>query len=137
MELKLTNCFLLVDDHEKAFDFYTRALGLEVRQDVTFGDMRWLSVGPKSQPDIQITLQSPYSNPNASAEDQKALADLTTKGVLGFVVFTTNDVDKTFERIQATGAEVLQEPMDQHYGVRDCAFRDPAGNHVRFNQPKA
>jgi uncharacterized glyoxalase superfamily protein PhnB len=72
-----------------------------------------------------------------SADDQKTLAELLTKGVLGFIVLTTDDVDKLFEDIRATGAEVLQEPMDQQYGVRDCAFRDPAGNHIRFNQPKA
>lgn len=136
MELKLTNCWLYVDDHDKALGFYRDALGLEVRQDVSYGEMRWVSVGPKSQPEIQITLGSPFADPNASPEDQKAIAELVAKGVLGVTIFTTEDVDKTFEEIQATGAEVVQEPIDQQYGVRDCAFRDPAGNMVRINQPK-
>lgn len=136
MELTLSNTSLHVDDCEKALGFYRDALGLEVRQDVSFGDSRWVSVGPKGQPEIQITLSTPFSNPNASPEDQKAIADLLAKGVLGVTIFTTEDVDATFEQIRKSGAEVIQEPMDQHYGVRDCAFRDPAGNMIRFNQPK-
>lgn len=136
MELKLNNCYLFVDDHEKALSFYRDALGLEIRQDVSYGEMRWVSVGPKTQPEVQITLGSPFADPTTSPEDQKAIADLVAKGVLGVTIFSTDDIDDTFEKVRATGADVVQEPMDQGWGVRDCAFRDPAGNMVRINQPK-
>ena len=125
-----------MDDPEKTITFYRDTLGLELRSDVAYGNGRWMSFGSSDQPELQVTLSTPYSNPSVSPEDQKALADLLAKGVLGFIVFTTDDVDKTFEQIQSSGAEVIQEPMDQQYGVRDCAFRDPSGNIVRFNQPK-
>jgi catechol 2,3-dioxygenase-like lactoylglutathione lyase family enzyme len=136
MDLTISNCFLLVDDYEKALTFYRDTLGLEVKGDVGSGDKRWLTVAPKDHPEIQITLSSPFSNPAASPEDQQTMADLLAKGLMGFLIFTTDNVDKTFEEIQKAGAEVIQEPMDQFYGVRDCAFRDPAGNLIRINEPK-
>jgi uncharacterized glyoxalase superfamily protein PhnB len=135
MEIKLSNCFLTVDDHELAVAFYRDVLGFEVRNDVKFEGMRWTTVGSPSQPEVNIVLQPPITNPNSSPDDKQALADLTTKGLFG-LVFTTDDVDATFERIQSSGAEVLQEPTDQFYGMRDCAFRDPSGNMVRIGQAK-
>jgi len=134
MDLKLSHCFIAVDDHDKALAFYRDALGLEVRNDVSFEGMRWVTVGPPLQPEIDIVLEPPTATPNASPADREAAAQLLAKGLLRAVIFTTDDVDSAFERIQASGAEVLQEPMNQPYGVRDCAFRDPAGNMLRFNQ---
>jgi len=121
MELKLSHSFLEVDDQDKALAFYRDVLGLEVRNDVTFEGMRWLTVGPKSQPDVEIVLgEVGMGRP---------------PGSLNGVIFVTDDLDGTFERVSGAGAEVLQEPIDQAYGVRDCAFRDPSGNHIRFSQP--
>ncbi|MFJ3217520.1 VOC family protein [Kitasatospora sp. NPDC086801] len=136
MDIKLAQCFIAVDDHDKALAFYRDALGLEVRNDVGFQDMRWVTLGSPSQPDVDIVLEPPLADPNAAAADRQAVADLMARGLLRAVNFRTEDCDATFERIRAAGAEVLQEPMDQHYGVRDCAFRDPAGNTVRFSQPR-
>lgn len=137
MDINLSQCFIAVDDHDKALAFYRDVLGLEVRNDVGFEGMRWVTVGSPSQPGVEIVLEPPAADPNASPADKQAMAELLAKGMLRGVIFSTDDVDATFERIQASGAEVLQEPMDQPYGVRDCAFRDPAGNMLRFNQPRS
>ena len=136
MNVTLSHCFIAVDDHDKALAFYRDALGLEVRNDVGYEGMRWVTVGSPDQPDVAIVLEPPLADPNASPADRNAVDDLLAKGMLRAVVFATEDCDATFERLRASGAEVVQEPMDQHYGVRDCAFRDPAGNLIRFNQPK-
>ncbi|MFF4850965.1 VOC family protein [Streptomyces sp. NPDC001194] len=137
MEIKLSQCFIAVDDHDRALAFYRDALGLEVRNDVAFEGMRWVTVGSPAQPDVEIVLEPPAANPNAAPADRQAMAELLAKGMLRGVIFSTDDVDAAFERIRAAGGEVLQEPADQPYGVRDCAFRDPAGNMLRFNQPRA
>lgn len=131
MDVRLQDCFLLVDDHDKAIAFYRDALGFEVRNDVSAYGMRWVTVGPPSQPDINIVLEPPAADPGISAADREAIADLLAKGLLRGLNFAASDLDATFERVQATGAEVIQEPMDQSYG-RDCAFRDPAGNMIRI-----
>ncbi|MBX4179088.1 VOC family protein [Streptomyces geysiriensis] len=136
MDINLSQCFIAVDDHDKALAFYRDVLGMEVRDDVGFEGMRWVTVGSPDQPDVDIVLEPPLADPNASDADKKAMAELLAKGLLRGVIFTTDDVDATFERISTAGAEVLQEPVDQPYGVRDCAFRDPAGNMLRFNQPR-
>ncbi|MCW2859043.1 MAG: lyase [Actinoallomurus sp.] len=135
MDNRLSHCFLAVDDHNKALSFYRDVLGLEVRNDVSFEGMRWISVGPPSQPEVEIVLEPPGVNPDASPADRQVMADLLAKGVLGRLVFATDDCDATFDEVRASGAEVVQEPVDQPYGVRDCAFRDPAGNLLRFTQP--
>ncbi|MEU5877403.1 VOC family protein [Spirillospora sp. NPDC047279] len=137
MDLKLSHTFIAVHDHDVALAFYRDALGLKVTQDVSFEGMRWVSLTPPGQPEIQIVLEPPNADPNASPADQQTLIELLAKGLLRGVVFTTDDVDAVFERIAASGADVLQEPMDQPYGVRDCAFRDPSGNLLRFNQRPA
>src|SRR5690606_25943853 len=103
----------------------------EVRNDVSAYGMRWVTVGPPSQPDINIVLEPPAADPGISAADREAIADLLAKGLLRGLNLAAPDLDATFERVQATGAEVIQEPMDQFYG-RDCAFRDPAGNMIRI-----
>ncbi|WP_030264429.1 VOC family protein [Streptomyces sp. NRRL B-24484] len=137
MDIKLSQCFIAVDDHDKALAFYRDALGLEVRNDVGFEGMRWVTVGSPTQPGVEIVLEPPLADPNASDADRQTVAELMAKGLLRGVIFQTDDCDATFERVSAAGAEVLQEPMDQPYGVRDCAFRDPAGNMLRFTQPRA
>jgi predicted enzyme related to lactoylglutathione lyase len=136
MIVKLAQCFIAVDDHDKALTFYRDVLGLEVRNDVAFEGMRWVTVGSPAQPDVEIVLEPPAADPNASPADKQAMAELLAKGMLRGVNFTTDDCDATFERIRAAGGEVLQEPVDQPYGVRDCAFRDPAGNMLRFSQTR-
>lgn len=134
MDIKVSQCFIAVDDHDKALAFYRDILGLEVRNDVRYEGMRWVSLGLPAQPDVEIVLEPPVADPNASSADKEAGAVLLAKGLLRGVIFSTEDCDATFERIRAAGGEVLQEPIDQPYGVRDCAFRDPAGNMLRFSQ---
>ena len=134
MRLTLANCFIAVHDHDEALAFYRDVLGLEVRNDVKYEGMRWTTVGPPGQPDINIVLEPPAADPSATAADRKAAKELLAKGLLRGVNFNTDDCDATFERVRAGGGEVLQEPMDQFYGVRDCAFRDPSGNLIRFQQ---
>jgi catechol 2,3-dioxygenase-like lactoylglutathione lyase family enzyme len=134
MDIRLSHTFLAVDDHDKAVAFYRDVLGLEVRNEVGYGSMRWVTVGSPSQPEVDIVLEPPGVNPDMSPGDREAVADLMAKGVYARVVFWTDDVDETFARLSAAGADVVQEPTDQAYGVRDCSFRDPAGNEVRFNQ---
>ncbi|PZS37032.1 MAG: lyase [Pseudonocardiales bacterium] len=135
MELKLSHCFITVHDQDVALAFYRDVLGLEVRNDVSFDDLRWLSVFPPSQPEVEITLQTPGMG--GADGDAETLRALLAKGSLSGVIFTTDDCDATFETLRATGAEVMQEPIDQPYGVRDCAFRDPSGNQLRFSQVKS
>jgi uncharacterized glyoxalase superfamily protein PhnB len=132
MNIAVGYTFLEVDDHDAALAFYRDALGFEVRQDVAMEEARWLTVGPAAQPELGIVLQT--VGVGRPAEDAQALKELLAKGSLGGLVLETDDVDATFESIRATGAEVMQEPIDQPFGVRDCAFRDPAGNQVRINQ---
>ena len=132
--LAVANCFLVVDDHEKALAFYRDVLGFTVTKDVSMGDFRWLSVAPPTQPELEITIQSVGGGPGVSEEDRAAIDSLLAKGLLTPLISRCDDVDALFEHVQASGrAEVLQEPADQFYGVRDCAFRDPAGNMLRFN----
>lgn len=137
MNLKLRNCFISVQDHDEALSFYRDLLGLEVRNDVKYEGMRWTTVGPKGQPDVNIVLEPPLADTNASPADRKVMKVMLAKGLLRAVIFSTEDCDATFEHIRAGGGEVLQEPLDQFYGVRDCAFRDPSGNLIRFSQNKA
>ncbi|MFD3778858.1 VOC family protein [Streptomyces sp. NPDC058612] len=136
MDITLAQCFIAVDDHDKALAFYRDVLGLEVRNDVGYGGMRWVTVGSPAQPGVEIVLEPPLADPGASPADRQAVAELLAKGLLRGVIFSTDDCDATFERIRAAGGEVMQEPFDQPYGVRDCAFRDPAGNMLRFTQAR-
>ena len=136
MPIELSTCFIAVDDHDAALAFYRDVLGLEVRNDVAYEGMRWVTVGAPSQPGVDIVLEPPLADPGASEADRQAMAELLAKGLLRAVIFHTDDCDATFEQIRAAGGEVLQEPIDMPYGVRDCAFRDPAGNMLRFTQPR-
>ena len=137
MDIRLSSCFIAVDDHDKALGFYRDTLGLEVRNDVSYEGMRWVTVGAPSQPDVSIVLEPPSCDPNMSPADRQAVAELMAKGHLRGVILATQDCDTAFDRIREAGAEVIQEPTDQAYGVRDCAFRDPAGNLIRLVQPRA
>jgi catechol 2,3-dioxygenase-like lactoylglutathione lyase family enzyme len=136
MDLKLSHTFITTPDKDKALAFYRDVLGFQVVNDVSFEGMRWLTVSPPSQPGVEIGLVAPGENPDASEDDRRATEELLAKGMLNGLIFATDDCDATFERIRASGAEVLQEPINQPYGVRDCAFRDPAGNPLRFSQPR-
>jgi catechol 2,3-dioxygenase-like lactoylglutathione lyase family enzyme len=133
MDLTISHCFITVHDPDLALSFYRDVLGLEVRNDVAAEGFRWVTLSPSSQPELEIVLVEPGAG--HSAEDGDALLGLLTKGSLNGVIFKTADIDGTFEKIRASGAEVLQEPIDQFYGVRDCAFRDPSGNMIRISQP--
>jgi catechol 2,3-dioxygenase-like lactoylglutathione lyase family enzyme len=134
MDITIRYTFLEVDDHEAALAFYRDTLGMEVRQDVNTEFGRWLTVGPKNQPELGVVLQTVGAG--RSPEDAETLRSLLAKGSLAGLNFSTTDVDAVFETVRASGAEVLQEPIDMPYGVRDCAFRDPAGNMIRFAQDK-
>jgi catechol 2,3-dioxygenase-like lactoylglutathione lyase family enzyme len=136
MDLLLHQCFIAVDDHDKAVYFYRDVLGLEVRNDVGFEGMRWVTLGSPLQPDVSVVLEPPGADPDASPADKDALARLLAKGLLRGVIFSTADCDALHARVREAGVEVLQEPTDQPYGVRDCAFRDPAGNLLRFMERK-
>ncbi|MFI6561795.1 VOC family protein [Streptomyces sp. NPDC050534] len=137
MDLRLSNCFIAVDDHDKAVAFYCDVLGLEIRNDVKYEGMRWVTVGSPLQPDVSIVLEPPAANPDLSPADRAAMEQLLAKGMLRGVNFTTEDCDALFARVRESGAEVIQEPTDMPYGVRDCAFRDPAGNMLRFMERAA
>ena len=136
MELKVSHCFIAVHDYDEALAFYRDVLGLEVRNDVKSEGVRWVTVGPKAQPDVNIVLETSAANPSASPQDKKVMSQLLANGMLRAVIFATDDCDATFEHLCRTGAEVMQEPMDQGSGVRDSAFRDPSGNMVRFSQKR-
>ena len=137
MDIKLSQCFIAVDDHDKALAFYRDVLGLEVRNDVGFEGMRWVTVGAPSQPDVDIVLEPPARRPERLAPPtRRPWRSCWPRACCAASSSAPTTVDATFERIRAAGGEVLQEPIDQPYGVRDCAFRDPAGNMLRFNQPR-
>jgi predicted enzyme related to lactoylglutathione lyase len=132
MSIALEYCHITVNDVDDSLGFYRDALGLQVRNDVASGGFRWVTLGSPDQPGAEIVLSEPHAG--RSQADGDALQELLTKGVLPMTIFTAGDLDATFERVRASGAEVLQEPMDQPWGPRDCAFRDPSGNLVRISQ---
>ncbi len=132
MDLNLSRCFVQVHDPDLALAFYRDALGLELRQDVAQEGFRWVTVGAASQPGVAIVLTNYQCG---SPADGDALAALVAKGALNGVHFSTDDLDATFEKVRASGADVVQEPTEQPWGTRDCAVRDPSGNLVRIDQP--
>jgi predicted enzyme related to lactoylglutathione lyase len=135
MGLHISHTFMYVHDQDVALAFYSGPVGLEVRRDATMEDFRWLTVGPPGQPDVELGLLA--IGPPVPPADRDTIAALLAKGSLPAVIFATDDVDAAFARLVDAGAEVITEPTDQPYGVRDCALRDPSGNHVRFSQPLA
>ena len=117
-----------------ALAFYRDTLGFEVRGDVGYGGMRWITVGPADQPDTSIVLHPPAADPGITDDERRTIAEMMAKGTYAGILLATPGLEGTFERVQASGAEVVQEPTEQPYGVRDCAFRDPAGNMVRIQE---
>jgi catechol 2,3-dioxygenase-like lactoylglutathione lyase family enzyme len=132
MSIALQYCHVTVNDLDESLAFYTSALGLEVVNDVASGEHRWVTLGLPDQPGVGIVLSEPHAG--RSQADGDALQELLTKGVLPMIIFRAGNLDATFEKLRAHGAEVLQEPIDQPWGPRDCAFRDPSGNLVRISQ---
>jgi catechol 2,3-dioxygenase-like lactoylglutathione lyase family enzyme len=133
--MKISHTFITVDDHDKALAFYRDLLGFTVTKDVSMGDFRWVSVAAPGTPDVEVVLETVGGSPETTPADREALSALLAKGLLRAIIVTVDDVNATFATLEAAGADVIQEPFDQPYGVRDCAFRDPAGNMVRINQP--
>lgn len=134
MDITIHSSMLPHEDPEASLGFYRDALGWEVRNDVGYEGMRWITLGPADQPDTAIVLYPPAATPGLTDDEQRTIAELMAKGSLFSVNLAAADLDATFDQLQATGAEVVQEPVDQPYGLRDCAFRDPAGNLVRIQQ---
>ncbi len=134
MNISIHYAFLPHTDPEASLRFYRDALGFEVRNDVGYENMRWITVGPEDQPDTSIVLHPPAVDPGVSEAERSVILDLMAKGVYGALTLATDDLDGFFAKLEAAGADVVQEPIDQDYGVRDCAFRDPSGNLIRVNQ---
>jgi catechol 2,3-dioxygenase-like lactoylglutathione lyase family enzyme len=126
--------FLPQDDPDAALAFYRDTLGFELRNDVGYGGRRWLTVGPPDQPGTAIVLHPPAVDPGITDDERRTIVEMMAKGTYAGILLATPDLDATFERVQASDAEVVQEPTDQPYGVRDCAFRDPAGNLIRIQE---
>jgi catechol 2,3-dioxygenase-like lactoylglutathione lyase family enzyme len=134
MDIVIHASFLPHNDPEASLAFYRDTLGFEVHNDVGYGGMRWITVGPADQPGTSIVLYPPDATPGITDDERSTIAEMMAKGTYASILLATTVLDGTFERVQASGAEVVQEPTEQPYGVRDCAFRDPAGNMVRIQE---
>ena len=134
MDITIHASFLPHDDPDAALTFYRDTLGFEVRNDVGYGGMRWITVGPPSQTQTSIVLHPPVADPGITDDERRTIAEMMAKGTYAAVLLATADLDGAFERLEAGGVEVVQEPTEQPYGVRDCAVRDPAGNMVRVQE---
>ena len=134
MDITIHTTVLPHDDPEASLAFYRDVLGFEVRSDVGSGTMRWITVGPVGQPETCILLGPAAANPGITDVERSTITEMMAKGTFGWIMLATPDLDSVFDRIQASDAEVIQEPTEQPYGVRDCAFRDPAGNMVRIQE---
>ncbi|MFD4573107.1 VOC family protein [Streptomyces sp. NPDC058417] len=136
MDISIHASFLPQDDPEAALSFYRDTLGFEVRNDVGYQGLRWITVGPVGQPGTSIVLHPPGVDPGITEDERRTIVEMMAKGTYGSLLLASADVDGTFERVAGAGAEVVQEPTDQPYGVRDCAFRDPAGNLLRIQEKR-
>jgi catechol 2,3-dioxygenase-like lactoylglutathione lyase family enzyme len=134
MDITIHTSFLPHNDPDASLPFYRDTLGFEVRNDVGYGGMRWITVGPAGQPDTSIVLQPPFADPGVTDDERRTIVEMMAKGTYARIILATADLDGVFARVQASGAEVVQEPTEQPYGVRDCAVRDPAGNLIRIQQ---
>ncbi len=134
MDITIHSSFLPHDDPEASLAFYRDLLGFEVRLDVGSGAMRWLTVGPAGQPDTNLVLQPPFADPGITEDERRTIAEMMAKGTFARVLLATHDLDAAFERLQAADADIVQEPVEQPYGIRDCAVRDPAGNLLRIQE---
>jgi len=134
MDITIRATFLPHTDPDASLAFYRDILGFEVRNDVGYGGMRWITVGSPDQPGTSIVLYPPGADPGVTDDERRTITEMMAKGTYAIITFATSDLDATFERLQAGGAEVVQEPTAQPYGVRDCAFRDPAGSLIRIDE---
>ncbi|MCI4061266.1 VOC family protein [Micromonospora sp. R77] len=136
MDITINTTFLPHDDPDASLAFYRDVLGFEVRNDVGQGKMRWITVGPVGRPDTSILLAPPAVDPGVTDDERRTITEMMAKGTYGWILLATPDLDGTFEKLQASDAEVVQEPIEQAYGMRDCAFRDPAGNLIRIRETR-
>ncbi len=134
MDITIHSSFLPQNDPDAALAFYRDTLGFEVRNDVGYQGLRWITVGPPSQPGTNLVLFPPAASPGVTDDEKRTIAEMMAKGTFAMVLLATPDLAGTFERLQARDADIVQEPTDQPYGVRDCAVRDPAGNLIRIQQ---
>jgi catechol 2,3-dioxygenase-like lactoylglutathione lyase family enzyme len=135
MDLTIQASFLPHDDPEASLAFWRDSLGFEVRNDVGYGKMRWITVGPPDQPGTSILLAPPAADPGITDDERRMIVEMMAKGTYGWILLAAKDLDGAFDRVQASdAAEVVQEPTEQPYGVRDCAVRDPAGNLIRIQE---
>ena len=134
MDINIHNAFLPQNDPDAALGFYRDTLGFELRGDVGYNGMRWLTVGPPDQPGVSIVLYPPEAEPGLTDDERRTVAEMMAKGSYARITFASADLDADFERLAGAGVDVVEEPADQPYGVRDCAIRDPAGNLIRINQ---
>ncbi|GAB3773750.1 VOC family protein [Nocardioides pacificus] len=137
MNLTIHSAFLPHNDADAALAFYRDALGFELRNDVGYNGLRWLTVGPAGQPDTNLVLHPPVADPGVTDEERRVISEMMAKGTYAMLTLATPDLDATFAKLQASDVvEIVQEPIDQPYGIRDCAVRDPSGNLLRINQVK-
>ncbi|WP_326549316.1 VOC family protein [Micromonospora sp. NBC_01813] len=134
MDITIHSSFLPHTDPEASLAFYRDVLGFEVRNDVGYEGMRWITVGPTGQPGVSIVLEPPAADPGVTDDERRTVTEMMAKGTYAGILLATADLDQTFDKLQAGDADVVQEPTDQPYGVRDCAVRDPAGNLIRIQQ---
>ena len=136
MDITIFQALLPHDDPDASLAFYRDTLGFEVRNDVEYGGMHWITIGPPNQPGTSIVLYPPAATPGITDDERSTIAEMMAKGTYASINLATTDLDDTFARLQASDAEVVQEPTDQPYGIRDCAFRDAAGNLIRIQEPR-
>ncbi|MFD7565355.1 VOC family protein [Streptomyces tendae] len=134
MDISIHTTVLPHDDPDASLAFYRDVLGFEVRKDVGNGTMRWITVGPADQPDVSLLLAPPAVDPGITDTERRTIAEMMAKGTYGWILLATEDLDGTFATVRAGNAEIVQEPTEQPYGIRDCAFRDPAGNQIRIQE---
>ncbi|GAA0951165.1 VOC family protein [Actinocorallia libanotica] len=136
MDITIHQAFLPHDDPDASLAFYRDALGFEVRKDVGYDGMRWITVGPPGMPGTSLVLHPPAADPGITEDERRTIAEMMAKGTYASIILAAPDLDAVFEKLQAGNAEVAQEPIEQPYGIRDCAFRDPAGNMVRIQETR-
>ncbi len=134
MDVKIYSSFLPHDDPEASLAFYRDTLGFEVVNDVGYGGKRWITISPAGQSGTSIVLYPPGADPGVTDDERRTIAEMMAKGSFAIIVLATSDLDGLFARLDASGADVVQEPTEQPWGIRDCAFRDPAGNMIRINE---
>ena len=134
MDITIHSSFLPHTDPDASLAFYRDVLGFEVRLDVGYESMRWITLGPPGQPDTNLVLAPPAVDPGITDDERRTITEMMAKGTYGFLLLATKDLDSSFEKIQSSGAEIVQEPIEQDYGVRDIAVRDPAGNMIRIQE---